>query len=535
MMISRFFSHSIVAALLLCLTANIYAVSFFTVTTDRTAVQLTSSIPTNVTTTIRASAMAVNLYFSSRLVGNSGITAMTIAGGTCVEGGTLAANTSCTVITRLSAHDQYSSAVFTPYVCTANRNICSGTRHAVNITSLKIPHSVSITGIATVGLPSQSVTDESYPVTITYTNNDATQPAHDAYIVASYPTGFTESTNTCGTLAAPLAQFSAGDTCTVTGTFVPSAIGEHTITTTLETSNSADASLSDSTTTVMANYIYVPDSSGASVRKCLHNETTGAISDCEDSGATGLSHPIAAQLNPQGTLAYITNSSNDEVLKCTVNDSGSLTGCVDSGAAGLAGPYEIAFNSSDTTAYITNALAYLSTNDNVMKCNVGVSGGLSGCLSANVSFSASATGLKLNAADTQAYISSANNNSVLHCTINGTGDLTNCNSELIMTCPAQITLNPAGSVAYIGQGCTGNTKVYSCDVNAMTGVLSGCAATAPDFSRPVGVAINSANTRAYVSDNAAGIVYQCDIAAGGALSNCSNSGGSFVTPSYLHL
>ena len=118
------------------------------------------------------------------------------------------------------------------------------------------------------------------------------------------------------------------------------------------------------------NYDFFSDIEYSSIIQCSVNN--GTLSNCVNSGATGLSNPTGITLNPAGTYAFITNNNNSSVTQCSVNN-GTLGNCADSGATGLSQPFGIALNPTGTYAFITNR--YVNT---VTQCSVN-DGMLSNC------------------------------------------------------------------------------------------------------------------------------------------------------------
>ncbi|MCE3044036.1 YncE family protein [Legionella sp. 16cNR16C] len=177
---------------------------------------------------------------------------------------------------------------------------------------------------------------------------------------------------------------------------------------------------------------------------------------------------------------------------------------------------------------IQSSYMYIPDQVDITQCTINAITGQLGSCSNTGGLPAQLVGITFNPARTIAYITGQSSNSVTQCDVTpGTGALTNCQASGAtgISLPQQITLNPAGTFAYIVNFTGGATK---CTVNAPAGNLSGCVPSGAVVGfAPGGIAINSAGTRAYITSLGTDTISVCNINAGtGLLSGCVNSGAT---------
>jgi hypothetical protein len=524
-------------AICFLVSTTIIAAPLFTIIPDRYSVLLGYGGMTQLTTTVTNSSghALSNVSFT---IGTSRITngsASVISGGTCIDGASMASLESCTYIIQISAGDRPSLESLYPRYCANGGTICSQPRKPISINTAPIGNTVSITGSATTALPASTEIGVAYPLVVTFTNNDSSHPADDVYASNTYPTGFVQSINTCGTTTGRI-HLAAGSSCTVEGLFTPATAGAATAVVVLHSANSSDIEVSNSTTAAVAQAVYIPSSTSNRVTKCDRNPTTGDLTDCGDAGVSStLSGSYDVTLNTSGTLAYIPYSALESVQKCSVAANGTLSNCTDSGATDLAKPHSITFNTAGTIAYITNRNGGFGT-PSVVRCDVsGTTGALSNCNDAEASPSGLMDGaidVAFNESETQVFITNrtggtGSNGAILRCTINDNGYFSNCSKiQTTLYCPFQLSFNTTHTKAYIGQGCSA-TAVHVCSVD-MAGDLSNCTEQGTGFSSPVGVAINSDDTYAYVASTGSDAVYKCPL-SNGDLGTCTQTATTSTT------
>ncbi len=257
-------------------------------------------------------------------------------------------------------------------------------------------------------------------------------------------------------------------------------------------------------------YAFITDSSNKVISCSIDN---GTLSNCADSGATGLNIPNGITLNSAGTYAFITNLGNSTVTQCSVSN-GTLSNCVNSGATGLLIPRAIALNSDSTYAFITN------TNSTITQCSVD-NGTLSKCTNSGATKLNNPGGITLNPAGTYAFITNSDAGTVTQCSVNN-GTLFNCadSGATSLSVPFGITLNPTGTQAFITN--PNINLVTQCSVN--NGTLSNCANSgAKQLGAPYGITLNPAGTYAFITNNGDSTITQCSV-NNGTLSNCAQTG-----------
>jgi hypothetical protein len=213
--------------------------------------------------------------------------------------------------------------------------------------------------------------------------------------------------------------------------------------------------------------------------------------------------------------AYVPNFQGSSISICLINGvTGFLSGCTNTS---ISFPSMIALNSAGTIAYVTQG-------GRVSLCAVdSKTGALSAC---QTTFNGLVTirFIALNAAGTFAYV--ADDAVVFLCRVNQTnGALSDCVStgsgfgSLI----SGIALNPAQTIAYVSS--TNPSKVVRCDINPVSGALTGCVDAASVFSSPIySITLNPAGTFAYITIISPGGIYLCAVnGTNGDLENCTTT------------
>lgn len=132
---------------------------------------------------------------------------------------------------------------------------------------------------------------------------------------------------------------------------------------------------------------------------------------------------------------------------------------------------------------------------------------------------------QISAGYSKAYIANYNNNLITKCSIDSTGNLLSCenaggNNDYNFGGPAGITLNSAGTTAYVTNMGAGN--IAACTINPQDGTFSSCSDSGAEhfFFQPLGIALNPAGTIAYVADLSDGSISLCQINSSGLFSSC---------------
>ncbi len=119
---------------------------------------------------------------------------------------------------------------------------------------------------------------------------------------------------------------------------------------------------------------FIVSSINSQVVECTVDPASGAFDPCANTGATGLGAPKGIVLNAAGTRAFIAGesvNSNGQVIECTVNPAtGAFSDCDDTGATGLVFPKGIVLNAAGTRAFIASA-----SNHQVVECTVNPANG----------------------------------------------------------------------------------------------------------------------------------------------------------------
>jgi DNA-binding beta-propeller fold protein YncE len=139
----------------------------------------------------------------------------------------------------------------------------------------------------------------------------------------------------------------------------------------------------------------------------------------------------------------------------------------------------------------------------------------------------------LNMAERFAYVTNLiNANGISLCPINSTsGAFGTCTAQNPANLPAIelgfIAINPAGTIAYVGNNTMNSTTISLCPIN-MDGTLGACTTSngSGTFNGPFAIAFNNAGSIAYVTNTTGNTVSVCPVNANGSFGTCSMSNGS---------
>ena len=232
-------------------------------------------------------------------------------------------------------------------------------------------------------------------------------------------------------------------------------------------------------------------------------------------------------------FAYMGSWGGDSVSVCAVDSDGEFTGCsLDNGGAPatFSKPTSVAVNNAGTVAYVGQ---FSPAAKNIHRCDINSStGALTNCVVDNGghTFAEEPYVVSMNPAGTVLYVGqeSPTPQPVIKCDVTpGTGMLANCGPTTYSTFSfaTSVTLNAAGTLAYVGSWST--PYIYLCEVTAVSGDLHDCTVAAPSplsLSEPTQVALNSTGTHLYAIWTSDTVVSRCDVnASSGALSSCINA------------
>ena len=381
-------------------------------------------------------------------------------------------------------------------------------------------------GDGTSGNPYQVQQAATAP-TLTYTiTNTGTVPATGFYIDGTASQGWTYSG--CGTQQAPTTLDANSGSCTLTLTLDPANQGAANLDLSTLTMHWVDQDSPSGQPQAINGMVYAnvyvapsiaittnPPSNISTVTQCSVNG--GNLSNCVDSGATGLSAPAGITLNSAGTIAFITNFNNSTVTQCSVN-GGTLSNCANSGATAISYSYAMTLNSAGTIAFITNY-----GNNTVTQCSVN-GGTLSNCADSGATGLSSPVGIILNSAGTIAFIanrSGGTNSAVTQCSVNG-GTLSNCSNSGAsgLNGAVGISFNSTETAVFITN--IDNNTVTQCSVSGST--LNSCTSSGvTGLSAPVGITFNSDGTIVFITNLGDSTITQCSV-SGSTLSNCARTG-----------
>lgn len=328
------------------------------------------------------------------------------------------------------------------------------------------------------------VTNNSSRITMSVTSSLNGTPADQASIVVG--------ADDCST--GDLTPF--GDTCHITVEVSPTTTGATSYVLAINYTVSGEPSCFDDVTSPIsfnavpaANYAYITNQDGNSVTVCDNTGASG-LDNCIDTAATSLSAPSAIEILPASSafssfmsvfnIAYITNSGNNTVTRCSINVAdGTFDLCGDSGAGSIFDePVGLAFDTSD---FLYGYVVETNSAD-ITKCRVGSTDGTFSACVDGVEILSIPTGVDIQTfgGTDYAYIANAASGTITQCTVNsGTGALELCvDSGLgsVFSSPNSIGFfTSADTYAYVADIAEGGSGgVWQCDVDTSTGILSNC-------------------------------------------------------------
>lgn len=265
-------------------------------------------------------------------------------------------------------------------------------------------------------------------------------------------------------------------------------------------------------------YAYITNANGNSLVRCEIALTSGALINCVVSAAFGLDGPFGISINSTSRIAYIANLNSNSVTLCRLGTTGDIESCIDSGATGLVSPRGINLSPNNAFIYIAN------DNTVLTKCTVNsTSGLLENCVNSGANLINRPRGIAFNVSGTRAYIVNfAGSARVVACNVNlSTGSLSGCVNAGAPVQPFYgIVLNSSNTIAYLGSPATNN--LTQCTINAITGLLSSCIATAASgLDGPLFISLD--NAIIYLPNANNNTISQCPI---GGFANCTISNGN---------
>ncbi len=186
------------------------------------------------------------------------------------------------------------------------------------------------------------------------------------------------------------------------------------------------------------------------------------------------SFPSEVAVNPAGTRAYVTNRDSGTV---SVIDTATNTVAATVTVGNF--PLDVAVNPAGTRAYVANVLSstvsVIDTAANTVAATIPV---------------LDPTAVAFNPSGTRAYVTNLSSNTV--SVINAlTNDVVA--SIAVGNLPLDVAVNPAGTRAYVTNRESETVSVIDTATNTVL-------ATIPVHDRPTGVAVNRSGTRAYVTN-----------------------------------
>lgn len=229
-------------------------------------------------------------------------------------------------------------------------------------------------------------------------------------------------------------------------------------------------------------FLFVPNFGSANLSVFTFNSTTGALAAVAGSPFATGTNPGSATVDPQGRFVWVNNVADGNISMFFINPGGApfLTPAPLSPLATGTTPQRVTFLTLPNTkliAYIANAGDGTISAFEVNQANGGFI--LPAVLGSPYGAGTTPSTVTINPVGTLAFVANIDSNNVSVYTIDQvTGALTVVqnpgppvsNFFPAGTTPQAVTLNPAGSFAFVANATTANVSVYV--VNQSTGVLT---------------------------------------------------------------
>ena len=223
------------------------------------------------------------------------------------------------------------------------------------------------------------------------------------------------------------------------------------------------------------------------------------------------------------------NWSSSSASVATINSTGLATGDNIGTTTITATSSGITSNTATLTITATLWGVDNSSLENVLYCPLNADGSTGTCATTNASNTyLRPTFMALNNGASTAYvvnsnITTTNGGSVSVCPVNTDGTFGSCTTATTGTLddPFGIALNPANTFAYVTQLRRDNVLV--CPITG--GTLGTCSDTGgTGFDAPYSMAINNAGTIAFIVNKNSDSIYRCTINPDGIFARCSDTG-----------
>ena len=281
-------------------------------------------------------------------------------------------------------------------------------------------------------------------------------------------------------------------------------------------------------------YAYVVDLgfSDGVVLKCTVDQATGGfVGSCINMNVAGLNQSWGITLESQGRYGYITSSANSTIKKCDINLSGDFVNCGDSGVGNNLVPNPFGIIQSNSTVYIAGG-------NFIWGCAMDDLGVLSNCQQVNTDGIGQALpGLYLaNGGDNYPtgffatrVVNSQGTFQLKRCPYDSYGITCNDaydNMGIMNTKPVGVAVSGTkGYMTYMPRLPMSDGHILACYIDGdNSGNFVSCSDfTDPALTDPQQITINSAGTIAYIANASYSNVVACPLDGSGVPMSCSNA------------
>ena len=259
-------------------------------------------------------------------------------------------------------------------------------------------------------------------------------------------------------------------------------------------------------------FAYVPNSKDGTVSAYQINALTGVLTQIAGSPFEIVPNISSVIVNPAGTIAYMMNEGGDSVSAYRINKStGALTKVTDSLFNGEEYISSVAINPKSNLAFVVHSSSGENTRYDPTYSQEGTvsvysvnatTGAFTEVPGSPFDAGASPHTITINPAGTFAYVTNPETNIISAYRINTNGTLKKVSDKPLAAgrAPNSIVFNSIGTIAFVANGGSkGGVSAYS--VNTVTGALTKVVSIPSGVdAKPISITINPTGTFVYVTN-----------------------------------
>ena len=282
----------------------------------------------------------------------------------------------------------------------------------------------------------------------------------------------------------------------------------------------------------VAAFAYVTNVFNNTVAYCVISQTDGTLSNCNTTGNVTFSQPSGIVIDPTYKFAYIGSNNSGTIYYCNINADATLSNCQTT-SCGTNHTWALAINTPTSTLWASDITG--ATGQGVYYCGISsTTGGTTYGPSTPGGSQTQVSALGFNATGSVIIYGQVAFQQIYSANINGNPPTFGSNGAAIGTnisLPGGVAINSANTYAYIGNFNSSN--VYQCTFNSAT-TFSTCNTTASIFGSTA-IALSDDETHAYIAFNSSNLDICSVNPTTGALSGCTGTGTGLTSPRWIAL